>query len=79
MLFLRRYFHLYISQLRLKNGKGIANLGPRAWALGGKIKQAKYISVLFSYVSAKHMEEETIFPSTSTLSHVVNACQNLSL
>lgn len=40
--FLRMQFHLYISQLRLRNGalltKSIAYLQPRDWALGDKEK-----------------------------------------
>lgn len=32
--------------------------------------------VLFSYISVKQKEEETVFPSTSTPFHVANTWQN---
>lgn len=35
--------------------------------------------MLLSYISAKHKEEKTFFYSSTTLSYVVNACQNLLL
>lgn len=35
--------------------------------------------MLLSYISAKRKEEKTFFYSSTTLSYVVNACQNLLL
>lgn len=60
---MRRCFHLYLSQVRLKNGEDIAYLGLWSWASGGKEKQTKEVRVLSSYISAEHKEKETISPS----------------